>query len=243
MRELFLHDSPFVTPVHHGEGKRGPTQADFAQELGIHAQTVYKWESGNRSPSVKMRDRMAELFGVDRTWLYPRDGTMKPERDRPTSPVSVETDEHYPILLIEVSAGAGAAGVEMHEVTHTERLPGLYIRQEYGIAPRRLVSLKVRGESMNAAPAHLAPGAVIKAALLDPGAPITHGAVYVVFGPTGLQIKRLLFGEESSGDGEPVRRVCLWSDNAEHGRDWIPMETFYRDYRVVAAALKVERDL
>ena len=76
-----------------------------------------------------------------------------------------------------------------------------------------------------------------------PGAPITHGAVYVVFGPTGLQIKRLLFGEESSGDGEPVRRVCLWSDNAEHGRDWIPMETFYRDYRVVAAALKVERDL
>lgn len=42
--------------------KRGWTQQELAQQLGIAAGTVYRWESGERIPRISMQERLQNLF-------------------------------------------------------------------------------------------------------------------------------------------------------------------------------------
>lgn len=227
----------------------GLTQKDLADRIGVASKTIQRDKNAGRAPRKRLA-QIAEATGVHLSWLESGRGDMVDARRTATGhaemrlvPLARGDDEDYSIPLVDVSAGPGAAGVNIHEVAHTERLPGWYIRQEYGVEPRRLVSFRVNGDSMNGDPAHIAPGDIVRGALFEPGSMPKNGVVYVLWGPTGIQLKRLYFGEHQSDDGSTIRRICLWSDNARAGRDWIDLSLFQQDYRIIAELRKVERDL
>lgn len=151
-------------------------------------------------------------------------------------------EDLWSIPLVEIVVGKNGMP-DIVPVEQCEKLPGWYIKREYGVEPRRLCSIKIRGDSMNAPPSSIAPGVVLKAAILPQGQIINHGAIYIIVGPHGLQLKRIYFKTEELETGVVTRRVCLWSDNETAGREWIPLKVWLRDYIPVAIALKVENSL
>lgn len=44
--------------------KRGMTQEDLANELGVSAQAVSKWENNSSCPDVSLLTKIADIFGV-----------------------------------------------------------------------------------------------------------------------------------------------------------------------------------
>ncbi len=57
------------------------TQDDFAQELGIHKNTLGRWERGQAEPDVSTAQHICATFGVSPYWLLAGQGPML-EKDR-----------------------------------------------------------------------------------------------------------------------------------------------------------------
>lgn len=71
----------------------GDSQADLCRALGLSRQTVNRWFLGG-GPSVDLMRRLAEVLGVDRTWLETGQGDMrpKPADETPTDEVELLRD-------------------------------------------------------------------------------------------------------------------------------------------------------
>jgi hypothetical protein len=224
----------------------------------LNEEGAFLTRTGKRN-LVRLVDDIASHGGWSRDYLLTGEGPVEGVEDPAIAgsstsnylvtsrPVQGEPDELIPIPLVDINvssrSGSSDMDVEIVPIATGDHLPASQIRMDYGIAPQRLVLVKVRGEGMNGPPANLAPGNLLKGAILDPGVHIAHGAIYVVVGPQGMMLKRIYFDEQSQGDGEPVRRVCLWSDNPEAGRTWVSLDTWKRDYRPIVVALRKESDL
>ena len=50
----------------------GLTQTELAERLGIHQESVSRWERGTVTPSVSQVFRIAEALGIDAAWLMMR---------------------------------------------------------------------------------------------------------------------------------------------------------------------------
>lgn len=116
-------------------------------------------------------------------------------------------------------------------------LPKTYIRQRYGIAPGRVVVVRVRGDSMVDT---LRPGQVVVAARWNEGESLEDGAVYGLKGPHGFSLERIRF-DRSKGD--PV--IWIWADSERYAdqRRRFGLEEFEQEYSVVLIALGVEKQL
>lgn len=55
--------------------ERGMTQAELAQKMQTSINSVRLYEAGNRSPSMATLNKMAEVLGVNVTWLFHGDVT------------------------------------------------------------------------------------------------------------------------------------------------------------------------
>lgn len=44
--------------------ERGWTQYELAQQVGVHPQAVYLWETGRRTPQVPQLRKLGQLFGL-----------------------------------------------------------------------------------------------------------------------------------------------------------------------------------
>ena len=109
--------------------------------------------------------------------------------------------------------------------------PDWYIRSEYGVSPDRIRFVRVRGDSMLPT---IAPGQRLVVALLAPGTTLRDSAVYILVGPGGAQVKRLIM--------EPDH-IHVWSDNPDRPRFKVALATFSKDYTVVAVVLEANLKL
>jgi len=228
---------------------------------------------GKTTPYKKNLRLIADAYGYSLDWLERGEGDMllpgqgdgdggevpeppvaranpASEKGLPPREVRRLSDEElaerdlYRVRRISVQAGRpGAELVFLNERGEEEVLTGSYIRRKYSIQPHRLAEVVVHGESMNGPPANVAPGSVLRVAMMEDAAQVQTGAVYVVYGPDGYQLKRLRIEEEPQEDRTVERFVWLWSDNEAEGRVRLPVEVWERDYEVVAMALTVENSL
>ena len=250
----------------------GLTQKALGSQVGVSGEMIRQYENGAKPGSAKI-SRLASALDFNREDLVDLiEGEVLPGQgdgdsgEVPESPVARAnpasekglpprevrrlSDEElaerdlYRVRRISVQAGRpGAELVFLNERGEEEVLTGSYIRRKYSIQPHRLAEVVVHGESMNGPPANVAPGSVLRVAMMEDTAQVQTGAVYVVYGPDGYQLKRLRIEEEPQEDRTVERFVWLWSDNEAEGRVRLPVEVWERDYEVVAMALTVENSL
>jgi len=53
-----------LTVLKHIRSKRNWTQENLAEKLGVSSVSVSRWESGDREPSKKAREKLEEFTGV-----------------------------------------------------------------------------------------------------------------------------------------------------------------------------------
>ena len=141
------------------------------------------------------------------------------------------------VPMVEASAGDGqdADSAYLTEIGTPTIEAESVIRDRYGIDPARLCSVRVRGISMLPT---LAEGCTLHMCKWQ-GEYVRDGAIYMFVGPDGVQIKRLLFDRD--GDAPPM--IWIRSDNDAMPSYRINLDTFDRDYRLLAWALEVSRPL
>ena len=79
--------------------ERNLTQEDLANRLGTYPQSIWRYESGARTPSVRRLEEIAEALGVSAGDLFPQ----KTEADRWRAHVAGLDEEELSILRDELS--------------------------------------------------------------------------------------------------------------------------------------------
>lgn len=83
------------------------TQDEFAKELGIHTNTLGRWERGQSEPDITTAQQICTQFGVSPYWLLAGQGPML-EKDRDIKFVAgpgTKASELRPYKASEVSGG------------------------------------------------------------------------------------------------------------------------------------------
>ena len=60
--------------------ENGLKQADFGQQIGVHANMVARYKSGNAYPTPEKMDRICSVLGCTTEELVPDVGMIKPEK-------------------------------------------------------------------------------------------------------------------------------------------------------------------
>ena len=221
--------------------KRYDTQKAFSDAIGMSESRVSKALSERTSTERKLAPIEAELT-VRNLW---GDEPAEAEVKSVDSP-ALSADENggvvptgytrVPEILIEPSAAeVWDVGTEEDIVPEEQPsdtiFPDWYIRSEYGVSPERIRFVRVRGDSMLPT---IAPGQRLVVALLQPGTTLRDSAIYILVGPGGAQVKRLIM--------EPDH-IHVWSDNPDRPRFKVRLATFSKDYTVVAVVLEANLKL
>lgn len=129
---------------------RGPTaRADLALALGVHENTIGKFERGDSVPDAVQLLQLARITGQSVDWLIGGAVVAVPSAV-PVGTQAVQVGDliHVPRFDVQASAGHGALGA-------TERVVGMrafdadYIRRELGICHNDLALVTVVGDSMS----------------------------------------------------------------------------------------------
>ena len=87
--------------------KRGLSQADLAQRLGVSQPAVANWESGAHDPRHIILGKLAETLDVSRTWLSEGDARTTPPGPETASGYLRRPLVHVPIISAENAAVVG----------------------------------------------------------------------------------------------------------------------------------------
>lgn len=138
--------------------KLGLSQQEFADIIGIHLQSISRWERGTIVPSVEAIATIAEEFGADPLWLLMGEGSMFknarytedlktikvtcPEQE--TRPFEAGDTELVGVPLFEGEVAAGKAG------GFYDRPPkdALWLPEEIVGQPYEKSAIRVSGNSM-----------------------------------------------------------------------------------------------
>jgi phage repressor protein C with HTH and peptisase S24 domain len=208
--------------------------SEFARRLQGNRASVHNWLKEETPTASALGTILLAFPEVDVRWLSGKAGDMFGSAARRSSPQgdTVALDSEAITIEevdVEVAAGDGAE-VALERVSGEVTMPDWYIRTEYGMDPERLRFVRARGSSMEPT---IMPGQRMLVGLWQ-GETLRDGWVYVIYGPGGLQVKRLFI--------EPGN-IRIWSDNPEAPRFKVPLRTFTREYRIVAVALEINRKL
>lgn len=122
------------------------SRQDFAHALGIHSNTVGKFERGDSMPDAYLLNRMCNVGGRSPQWLI----TGNPaESDKPgKSLLAVELGEFVWVPLFDIKASAGN-GVfnDLETVIAMRPFDSGFIRGELGIAHNELAMCQIVGDS------------------------------------------------------------------------------------------------
>lgn len=226
----------------------GLSQQDMGERVDISGQAWGKYERGKSTPSAHVLKLMVSNLGVDPHWLLSGHGEMwTSERYENGSAPPLEVRDkdlahkledsgiemhRVPQLRVEVDAGEGVEVYVPDEIEEDEEwLSAAFIRREYNVAPDKVRTLRVRGNSMKDT---IEPGDRIRVALWD-GERLWEGSVYVLHGPGGLTIKRY--------QGVHNGHVLLTADNPNVQDREVPQDRWNDEYRPVAWALEVTQPL
>ena len=192
------------------------------------------------NPATATPGRLDSAEGAIALWKL----KQAPQAERPDPSLSVSENggivpagyTRVPEILIEPSASEVWDIGSEEDVTPEEQpsdtiYPDWYIRSEYGVSPDRIRFVRVRGDSMLPT---IAPGQRLVVALLAPGSTLRDSAIYILVGPGGAQVKRLI---------QEPDHIHVWSDNPDRPRFKVRLATFSKDYTVVAVVLEANLKL
>lgn len=194
-------------------------QEAFAKRLGVHKNTIGRWERGDQSPGVEDLNKILELNpNINPTWLLTGEGQKERQEVAPTwwfndgenlgdkpveqayskSASAVQDDYLYlPLYNVRASAGGGTI-VDTEQVLDVLAFKQTWIRSSLGLNPANLYLIYVEGESMEPT---LRSGDLI---MIDRYAQLAD-AIFVVLVDNTLLVKRL--------QRLPGRFIKLSSDN------------------------------
>lgn len=186
--------------------KKGMTQADLAQAIGVSRQAVQKWTSGASDPKGTNLAKLCDYFGT----------TPDALRQAPAGAQSVAAhadDDPVPpgyvtVPEFSIDFGAGAQNPPTWEACHSARqaLYRLEFFQRHQIKPEQCKRVKVVGDSME--PTLFNGDTVL---IVERQERIVDGAIYAFSLRDDLMIKRLY----KKADGS----IVIHSDNDERYSD------------------------
>jgi phage repressor protein C with HTH and peptisase S24 domain len=166
--------------------------ATFAKAMGIHRNTLPRYESGERTPDGDFLARLCSRSGVEPAWLLLGEGPMyKEDQDQPVASAHNPTDdkdgEYVQVPRYEVAASAGGgAWVESEQIVDYLSFRAGWVRNSLGVPLNNLALINVIGDSMEPT---LADGDVV---LLDTTSRnIQDSAIYVLQMNGTLLVKRI----------------------------------------------------
>jgi phage repressor protein C with HTH and peptisase S24 domain len=219
-------------------------KSELAREIGMKPSTFSKYATGSQPPGRSVLSRLASI-GININWLLHGDGPMMAKNGEDT-PKMVLRDkdlayeledsgiemQRVPELRVEAEAGEGIEVYVPDEIEEDEEwLSTAFIRREYQVAPEKVRTMRVRGNSMVDT---IEPGDRIRVALWD-GETLWENTIYVLYGPGGLTIKRY--------QGVHNGHVLLTADNPNVQDREVPQDRWDDEYRPVAWALEVTQPL
>ena len=240
---------------------RGLTPEALSEAIGVDWRTVYRWEAGDNTPRLKTCERIAEATGVRQDWLLSGEGAMEPpdmDDAMPSHPqIDASTFAHADLVpifdhaTVEAAATQGGVEIDAENVTGLLWIPRVLLRELFGVEdPYRVRRITVTGSSMYPT---LVPGQKIWVVQAVGDDLPMSGAVYLIRGPYGLFVKRLIVGsvpvrpeDRAEGGGAREYRVTLVSGNADKERyadEIFPLETFRRDFVIIGHVPRVETAL
>ncbi len=152
------------------------TQAEFAQSLGVHKNTLIRYEKEERLPDSALLMRICERYGVNPAWLLM--GTPE-ERSTPNATEYLASLDDYALISLYLAPDDKETAVEEPLAIKKSWLSQLHAK------PQDLKLFYVEGESMKPT---LYPGDIVLANL---HATAVHDGIYVLQIENVLLIKRL----------------------------------------------------
>jgi transcriptional regulator with XRE-family HTH domain len=149
------------------------TQGRFADSLGIHKNTLLRYEKEERLPDSEVLTRLYELYGVDPAWLLTGESKLPDMAGDLRFP-----GDYVPVALYCTSIN----GIDTREPITVKRS---WIKSQFQVEPEDLRILCVEGESMKPT---LSPGDLVLANIKDT---IVRDGLYLVQIEDALIIKRL----------------------------------------------------
>jgi phage repressor protein C with HTH and peptisase S24 domain len=125
-------------------------QKEFAKQLGVHPNTIGRWERDEQSPDQRdLCNILLKFQGINPEWLLTGEGPMyKEEADQHWNQPKADDSSFdlIPMVEAELSAGGGA-------FVNSEDVKGLYaFRKEWvrrvATGPKDMVLMRVNGDSM-----------------------------------------------------------------------------------------------
>ena len=207
------------------------TISDLARALDMKPTSFSKYTNApHTTPGSSLLERLSDL-GVSADWMLSGRGAMLLRHGKPAPVVAeagsfAETDmTAVPFYSVEVSAGNGRITYEEEKIDSV-LLPTSEARRMYGVDPGRLFDIRVSGDSMTPT---IQPGEEVRCLKLD-GEALVDGRIYLIRGPWGLMVKRVVF----AGD-----EIVLVSDNDSRRDTALSQSQFEEEYEAVAALLDV----
>ena len=111
--------------------KKGWSQVDLAEKLGVHRMTLSRWEAGKGDPPLEVATSMSEIFSVDPDWLFEVDPEPRLARDDPSSGIRDDLLQHYPLARLQkcTKPALEAMGLTFEELTKRIELPPTRLRE------------------------------------------------------------------------------------------------------------------
>lgn len=127
---------------------RGQTsQADFSRNLGIHRNTLVRYETGEGFPDSRLISSICEQYGVNPEWLLMgigrQSGTQAADNDKTPDP-----DNYYYIPMAEARLSAGGGSFILSEGIRDYYAFRKRFINYIATSHRNLVLMKVSGNSM-----------------------------------------------------------------------------------------------
>lgn len=180
-------------------------QAELADQLGIHKNTMANYERGERFPDVNILLKILEVFpDTSPAWLLTGEGAKNK-----SEPVR-EGFVMFPRYELQVGAGPGRP-IESEQIVDFVSFKEEWVKNFLRVPRKDLALLTVRGDSMNPT---LSDGDMILVDLR--GARIEDSAVYVLEFEDALLVKRI----QRKLDGS----VVIKSDNQLYEPEILPKE-------------------
>lgn len=211
------------------------SQQEFADIIGIHLQSISRWERGTIVPSVEAIVTIAEKFGVDPLWLLMGEGAMfKKARyteelktvevtwnEKESSPFEIDETELIAVPLFDGEIAAGNAG----RFYDSAPQDSLWLPKEIVGQPYEKSAIRVSGNSMY--PTLWNNDVVVvdhKVRFEDLRKLI--GKIVVLREPetSGPAVKRLYIVESSNGSKNEIIAIQGKSDNPEYSDLYIKEE-------------------
>ena len=170
------------------------SRAQLAKLLGIHTNTIQKYEKGERKLPLTVIDRAAPLWGKT------RDDVLSP------SGIDREESVSIPECHVRVAQG-GALEMSKEDGSNVWVLPRRYLMDELRLPPGQLIIHEVHSDAMS--PTLLA-GDRVLVNLED--RQIGEGGIFLIADPTGNVLRRL-----ETVPGSKPQMVKQISDNGRHG--------------------------